>query len=167
MPYILEFAQMEGNVNYRQALTKAMAMCSQSERCRFDVVAKLRLWELPEEEISTAIDYLVKERFLNEERFVDFYINDKLRFNKWGKIKLTYMLRQKQIPGELIRSALSRIDDDFYRKILSDLLTSKTKSVKGASGYERKGKLAVFAQSHGFEAELAFQVAGQIIGNEE
>ena len=158
---------MEESVNYRQALTKVMAFCSQSERCRFDVVAKLRLWELPEEEISKAIDYLINERFLNEERYVDFYVNDKLRFNKWGKIKLSFMLRQKQIPGELIRSALSRIDDDFYRKILSDLLKSKIKSVKGATDYERKGKLTVFAQSHGFEAELAFQLAGQLVGNEE
>jgi regulatory protein len=157
---------MDGNINYRQALTKAMAMCSQSERCRFDVAAKLRLWELSEEEISKAIEYLIKERFLNEERFVDFYVSDKLRFNKWGKIKLTYMLRQKQIPGELIRSALNRIDDDFYKKILSDLLQSKIKSVKGATGYERKGKLAVFAQSHGFEAELAFHLAGQLIDND-
>lgn len=157
---------MEGNINYRQALTKAMAMCSKSERCRFDLLSKLKLWELSEGEISKAIDYLIKERFLNEERFVDFYINDKLRFNKWGKIKLAYMLRQKQIPGELIRSALNRIDDDLYIKILSDLLKSKIKSVKGVSDYERKRKIAVFAQSHGFEAELAFHVAGQIIDNE-
>lgn len=157
---------MEGSVSYRQALTKAMAMCSKSERCRSEVVAKLRLWELSEEEISRVMDYLIKERFLNEERFVDFYVNDKLRFNKWGKIKLTYMLRQKQIPGELIRSALNRIDDDFYKKILSDLLQSKIKSVKGATGYERKGKLAVFAQSHGFEAEPAFHLASQLIDDE-
>ena len=157
---------MDGNVNYRQALTKAMAMCSQSERCRFDVVAKLRLWELSEEEVSKVIDYLIKERFLNEARYVDFYINDKLRFNKWGKIKLTYMLRQKQIPEELIRAALGRIDDDFYVKILLDLLKTKIKSLKSTTVYERSSKLAVFAQSHGFETELAFHLARQIIGNE-
>ncbi len=157
---------MDGNFNYRQALAKAMAMCSQSERCRFDVVAKLRLWELSEEEVSRAINYLIKERFLNEERYVDFYINDKLRFNKWGKVKLTYMLRQKQIPEALISSALSRIDEAFYRKVLSDLLQSKIKSVKGASDYERKGKLAVFAQGHGFETELAFHIANQLIVDE-
>ena len=157
---------MDGNLNYRQALTKAMAMCSQSERCRFDVVTKLRLWELSEVEVSKAIDYLIKERFLNEERYVDFYINDKLRFNKWGKIKLTYMLRQKQIPEELIRLALNRIDDDYYAKILLDLLKTKIKSIKATSVYERSSKLAVFAQGHGFETELAFHVARQIIGDE-
>lgn len=158
---------MTGDFNYRQALTKVMAMCSQSERCRFDIVAKLRQWELSEEEIAEAIDYLIKERFLNEERFIRFYVNDKLRFNKWGKIKLSYMLRQKQIPENLIQAELSQIDPDFYEKTLQDLLVPKVKSVKGASDYERKGKLAVFAQSHGFEAELAFRIANELIGNEQ
>ncbi len=158
---------MEGNINYRQALTKAMGMCSQSERCRFDIIVKLKQWELTDEEISDAIGYLVKERFLDEERFVRFYVNDKLRFNKWGKVKLSYMLRQKQIPENLIREALGQIDDGLYEKTLHKLLSSKVKSVKGASDYERKGKLAVFAQSHGFEADLAFRIAGKLIGNEQ
>ena len=87
---------MEGNINYRQALTNVMAMCSLSERCRFDIIAKLKQWELSEDEIAEAIDYLIKEHFLDEERFVRFYVNDKLRFNKWGKVKLKFMLRQKQ-----------------------------------------------------------------------
>jgi regulatory protein len=154
---------MEGDINYRQALTKAMAMCGQSERCRFDIEMKLRQWELSDEEISKAIEYLIEERFLNEERFVRFYVNDKLRFNKWGKVKLSFMLRQKQIPENIIREALSQINDDLYTKTLHDLLMPKVKSIKGASDYERKGKLAVFAQSHGFEAELAFWIAGEII----
>ena len=158
---------MTGDLNYRQALTKAMAMCSQSERCRFDIVTKLRQWELPEKEIAEALDYLIKEHFLDEERFVRFYVNDKLRFNKWGKVKLTYMLRQKQIPENIISASLDQINDDLYMKTLRNLLVLKVKSIKGASDYERKGKLAVFAQSHGFEAELAFRIAGELIGSEQ
>lgn len=157
---------MEGNINYRQALTKVMAMCSQSERCRFDIVAKLRQWELSEEEIAEAVDYLVKEHFLDEERFVRFFVNDKLRFNKWGKIKLRFMLRQKQIPEPIVREALDQINDELYTKTLQTLLKAKVKSIKGASDYERKAKLAVFAQSHGFEAELAFRIANELIGND-
>jgi regulatory protein len=157
---------MEGDINYRQILTKAMAVCSRSERCRFDVVEKLRQWELPEDEIAPAIDYLIKERFLDEERFVRFYVNDKLRFNKWGKVKLSFMLRQKQISENIIREAFSQIDNDLYLKTLRSLLASKIKSIKGSSDYERKGKLAVFAQSHGFESELAYQIAAEMIGND-
>jgi len=158
---------MTGDLNYRQALTKAMAMCSQSERCRFDIVTKLRQWELSEDEIAEAVDYLVKEHFLDEERFVRFYVNDKLRFNKWGKVKLSFMLRQKQIPENIIRASLDQINDDLYLKTLRNLIISKVKSIKGNSDYERKGKLAVFAQSHGFEAEFAFRIAGELIGSEQ
>ena len=156
---------MQGDVNYRQALTKAMTMCSQSERCRFDIAVKLREWGISEEDILNILDYLIRERFLDEGRFVRFYISDKLRFNKWGKIKLTYMLRQKQIPEELIKSGLDQISDELYGKILTDLLKAKIKSIKGDSVYERRGKLSVFAQGHGFEADLAFKIAGQLIGN--
>lgn len=158
---------MNDNNNYRQALVKARALCSQSEKCRFEIVVKLRQWELSEDEITEAIAFLIKERFLDEARFARFYVNDKLKFNQWGKIKLSFMLRQKHIPEGIIRDALSQIDDALYDKTLHDLLLSKVKSVKGASDYERKGKLAVFAQSHGFEAELAFKIAGDLIRLDE
>jgi regulatory protein len=158
---------MEGNLNFRQALTRAMALCSKSERCQSEIVAKLRIWELNEDDIVQVLDYLIKEHFLDEERFVSFYVNDKLKFNKWGKIKLSYMLRQKLIPEPVIREALDQINDDQYKKILRDLLKTKIKSIKDAPDFEKKGKLAVFAQSHGFEAELAFRIANELIGNKE
>jgi regulatory protein len=158
---------MGDNVKYRQALTRAMSFCSESERCRSDVVAKLRLWDLPEEEIEKVLEYLIKEKFLDEERFVRFYVNDKLQFNKWGKVKMSFMLRQKLIPETIIRDVLSLIEDELYNKTLRDLLIQKARSLKGASDYERKGKLAVFAQSHGFESELAFRIAGEIINADE
>ena len=158
---------MNDNDNYRQALVKARALCSQSERCRFEIVAKLRQWELSEDEITEAITFLVKERYLDEARFARFYVNDKLKFNQWGKVKLSFMLRQKHIPEGIIRDALSQIDDALYEKTLHDLLASKVKSVKGASDYERKGKLAVFAQNHGFEGEMAFKMAGDLLRVDE
>jgi regulatory protein len=154
---------MVDNLKYRRALAKAMAICSQSEQCRSDIAAKLRLWELSEGEIAEMLDSLVKEGFVDEERFACFYVNDKLRFNKWGRVKMSFMLRQKQIPEDIILDALNQISDDLYSTTLHDLLKSKIKYVKGASDYERKGRLAVFAQSHGFEAGPAFRIADELI----
>lgn len=154
---------MEGNISYRQALTKIMAICGQSEKCRFDIVTKLRQWDLTEEEIADALDYLIKEHFLDEKRFVRFYVNDKLRFNQWGKVKLSFMLRQKQIPEDIIREELRLMDNDLYEGTLRNLLKTKIRTLKGASDFERIGKLSVFAQSHGFEVDLAFRIAGELI----
>ena len=78
-----------------------------------------------------------------------------------------YMLRQKQIDELIIFKALDEIDQEFYIKILRDLLVSKIKLVKGTTAYERKGKLANYALSHGFETDLAYRIAGELIGNIE
>ena len=154
-------------MNYRQALTKVMAWCSKSERCIHETKLQLIKFELSDNELDTAINYLVSEKFLDDSRYVRFYVNDKLRFNKWGKVKLHYMLRQLRINDQIINEALDKIDPDLYSKILRDLLVSKMKSVKGASEHERKGKLVNYAQSHGFESDLAYRIANDLIGVEE
>lgn len=154
-------------MNYRLALTKVMAWCSQSERCISEAKLKLKKFELSDNELDTALDYLVREKFLDDSRYVRFYVNDKLRFNKWGKIKIHYMLRQHQINELIINKALDEIDQDLYLKILNDLLILKMKSVKGASDYELIGKLANFALGHGFESDLAYRIANDLIGGIE
>ncbi len=158
---------MEDQLNYRQALTKVMAWCSKSERCIQETKLQLIKFELSDNELDTAIAYLVDEKFLDDSRYVRFYVNDKLRFNKWGKVKLHYMLRQLRINDQIINEELDKIDPDLYSKILRDLLVSKMKSVKGASDYERKGKLVNYAQSHGFESDIAYRIANELIGGVE
>ncbi len=154
-------------MNYRLALTKVMAWCSKSERCISEAKLKLKKFELSDIELDTAIEHLVREKFLDDSRYVRFYVNDKLKFNKWGKVKLHYMLRQQQINDLIINKALDEIDHDLYLRILRDLLSSKLKSVKGTSDYECKGKLANYAQSHGFEPDFAYRIANELIGGEE
>ncbi len=154
-------------MNYRHALTKVMEWCSKSERCTHETKLKLVKFELFNNQIDTAIEYLIKEKFIDDSRYVKFYVNDKLRFNKWGKVKLQFMLRQMQINELTISEALGEIDHELYLKILRDLLASKFKSVKGTSAYELKGKLANYAIGHGFESDLAYSVANELIGNIE
>ena len=158
---------MEDQLNYRHALTKVMEWCSKSERCIYEAKLKLLKFELPVNQIDAIMEYLIKEKFLDDSRYVLFYVNDKLRFNKWGKVKLHFMLRQKQINELTICKALDEIDHELYLKILRDLLVSKIKSVKGNSAYERKGKLANYALSHGFETDLAYGIASELIGGIE
>ena len=158
---------MEDQLNYRHALTKVMEWCSRSERCISEVKQKLINFELSDNQLDEAVEFLIKEKFIDDSRYVQFYVSDKLRFNKWGKVKLHFMLRQKQINELIISEALDDIDQELYLKILRDLLVSKIKTVKGTTIYERKGKLANYALSHGFEFDLAFRIVDELIGNGE
>ena len=118
---------------------------------------------MTEEEISTGIDYLTREKFVDDQRYAANFVHDKFRFNKWGKVKIAYMLRQKRIAENLIEDALESIPDENYEDTIRELLRIKVKSIKGTAERERKGKLAVFAQGRGFESDIAYRIAGEII----
>ncbi len=145
-------------LTYKEALSKATELCSRGEKCSFDIEMKCREWQLSKEDTAKVISYLIEEKFIDNQRYAISYVNDKFRFNKWGKIKLAYTLRQKQVEETFIREALSNLQEDVYLKVLANLLSAKAKSVKDINPYARRGKLLAFAQSRGFEADAALRI---------
>jgi len=143
---------------YGQALSKAMALCSKSEKCISEIRQKLYDWDVEPADKQKIIDYLVSERFIDESRFVNYYVRDKFKFNQWGKVKIGFMLKGKQLPPELIAEALNSIDEKDYIEQLERMLTEKASKTKFADAYDRKAKLMRFAQSRGFEYE-AIEIA--------
>jgi regulatory protein len=143
---------MSKKLTYDEAVHRAAAYCTLSEKCVFDVSEKLASWGISADESEKIIAYLITENFLNEERFTRAFVNDKFRFNKWGKIKIAYALRAKNISSEMIQSALENIDENEYLDTLSDLLKAKTRGLKYKDEYDKRAKLFRFAQNRGFES---------------
>lgn len=120
-------------------------------------------WELTKEEKEEIIHYLIQEKYINEERYAEFYAKDKHRFQQWGKNKIGMMLRSKEISEENICNALSLIESDDYEERLYKLLESKLKKIKYESLYDAKGKLFRYGCSKGFESELVLKTCDKII----
>jgi regulatory protein len=158
---------MESKSNYRQVLSRLSILCSKSEKCKADIIPILESADLNGEEIENALDYLVKERFIDEERYANNFVHDKFYLNKWGKYKIAYLLRLKKIPEEIISLSLSQISEEDYSKTLRSLLSTKVKFVRGASKLEQKSKLIIFAQGRGFERDLASRLADKIFHSPE
>jgi len=150
------------SLSYAQALVKASDLCSQSEKCSLDIELKCREWQLSREESSKLLDYLRQEKFIDHQRYAKSFVSDKFRFNKWGKIKLAFALRQKQVEEIWIREALSHLQEELYHEVLKDLLLAKAKTLKEKDPYSRRGKLLAFAQSRGFGAEEALRLIGEL-----
>ena len=145
---------MKINLTYEEALHKAAMLCSSGEKCEYDIREKLLSWKISESDTTKIINYLIQEKYLDEKRFAEFFVKDKFRFNKWGKIKIAYMLKQKRISSAVIQDALNSIDDDEYCSTLQELLQSKLKGLKYKDEYDKRAKLFRFAQSRGFESHL-------------
>lgn len=86
----------------KKALNIIAGQCSKKEYCSFDVMTKLARWELAEKDIAAIMEFLVKNRFVDDLRFAEAYARDKHRFNRWGKLKIGQMLRQKHIADTII-----------------------------------------------------------------
>lgn len=137
-----------------QALSALAKYCSLAERCLFDVRKKIRAEGLSEEAEKRIIDRLLQEKYIDEKRFVRSFVNDKFRFNHWGRVKIAYELKMKNIRPDFFREALEAIDENEYVAVLNDLLSKKLRAVKGRSPQDIFQKLCRFAASKGFEIPL-------------
>ena len=141
-----------------EALTKAMKICSTKEYAPFDIEQKLLGWGISNGEAVEVIDTLKKEKFLDEHRMARFFANDKLKFNKWGKVKIKFMLQQKKLSREAISEAILQMDEKAYQNILSEELVKKRKTIKDTDDYQIKAKLFQFASGRGFEADMIYRI---------
>ena len=137
-----------------EILHQIARVCSAGERCTHDIRTRLDATALSDEEKQHIIDRLTAEKFIDEGRYCRSFVNDKLRFNRWGRIKITYELRRKAIPAHLIAESIDEIDETVYETILSTLLHEKKKVTKGKTPYEIHQKLMRFAAGRGFEHAL-------------
>lgn len=144
-------------------LSKAMTLCSRSEKCTADIRAKMATWGVRDQESADwVITRLKKERFIDDQRFTTFFIRDKLKFNRWGKLKIRQALAAKKIAATVIKDALDSIDSNEYYAILKAEMESKKNRTKAVNQFDLKGKLFRFGQSRGYEHDLIYRIIDEI-----
>ena len=141
-----------------QVLDKMAKYCAYQERCVKDVRDKLKTYDIPQEDRDKVLEYLLDNRFANDERFAMSFVRGKVNQSGWGLNKIRFHLMQKGIAKEIIDEALRQTDEEVYRQRLIDILKVKAKTVKAENDFERKRKLAAYAMQKGFEAGLVWEV---------
>ena len=147
----------------QEAYLTLAALCAQAEHCQWEMLEKMRRWEVPEEAQARVMQRLVSERYVDDERYAQAFAKDKIRYNKWGRRKVDQALWQKHIDEDIRKRVLDEVDDDEYLKVLRPLLKQKRKSTKANSDYELNQKLMRFALGRGF----TFDIIRQCIDVEE
>ena len=141
----------------QEAYLTLAALCAQAEHCQWEMVEKMRKWDIPEEAQARIMERLVKERYVDDERFARAFAKDKVRYNKWGRRKVEQALWQKHIDEDIRKNVLNEIDDEEYLSVLRPLLKQKRKSIKAQNDYELNQKLMRFALGRGFTFDIIKQ----------
>lgn len=137
-----------------QALQKLKHYCGYQERCHSEVKEKLYslgVWKKEQDEIIAA---LIEEKYLDEERFAIAFAGGRFRLKQWGRVKIKYELKQKQVSEYSIKKALKLIDEADYLKVLQKLATEKYAVLKDEQYLLRKKKTMDYLLGKGFEMEL-------------
>ena len=141
-----------------QVLDKMAKYCAYQERCVKEVRDKLKTFDIAEEEKTKILDYLLDNRFVNDERYAKAFVRGKVNQSGWGVNKIRFHLIQKGIDKDIIDEALGQTDEEAYRQRLIEILKTKAKTVKADSDFEKKRKLAAYAMQKGFEGPLVWEV---------
>ena len=152
---------MNTKLSKEQALPKIKQYCTYQERCHAEVKEKLYAFGLYKKDVEQLMSQLIEENYLNEERFAIQYAGGKFRMNQWGRIKIKYALKQKQVSDYCIKKALKEINESDYKKTLQKLAEQKLKTLKGEKNiFIKKRKLQDYLLQKGYESELVRSVVG-------
>ncbi len=137
-----------------QALQKLKHYCAYQERSHSEVKEKLYRLGIWKKEHDEIIATLIEENYLNEERFAIAFAGGRFRIKQWGRVKIKYELKQKQVSEYCIKKALKQIDEEEYLKVLDKLAKAKYASLKSEQYLVRKKKTMDYLLGKGFEMEL-------------
>jgi regulatory protein len=138
------------------ALPKIMQYCAYQERSHAEVKNKLYSFGLYKKDVDEIISKLIEENYLNESRFAAAFVRGKFRIKQWGRVKILYELKQKQVSAYNLKKALEEIDEEEYQKTVYKLAEKKWKLVAKNTGSHLmiRAKVSSWLISRGFESPI-------------
>ncbi|MBN8853158.1 MAG: RecX family transcriptional regulator [Sphingobacteriales bacterium 50-39] len=149
-------------LSLEQALQKARHYCAYQERAHSEVKEKLYGFGLRRQEVEEALSRLIEENYLNEERFAIQFAGGRFRMKHWGRIRIRYELKQKQVGDYCIKKALVSIDEDEYHRTLFRLAEDKWSDLQEEEPYIRRQKLQAYLVQKGYETDRIQDVLAQL-----
>ncbi|HMK02796.1 MAG TPA: regulatory protein RecX [Ferruginibacter sp.] len=150
-------------LNKDQALPKIKQYCAYQERCHSEVKEKLYSFGLYKKDVEELISTLIEENYLNEERFATQFAGGKFRIKQWGRVKIKYALKQKQVSEYCIKKALLTIAETDYKRTLEKLFEQKLKTLRSEKNiFSKKRKLQDHLVQKGFEHGLVNGLISQL-----
>jgi regulatory protein len=150
-----------------QALQKLKHYCAYQERSHSEVQSKLYDLGVRKAEHDDIIAALIEENYLNEQRFAIAFAGGKFRMKQWGKVKIEYELKQRQVSAYCIKKALKQIAEEEYLQTLQKLAEEKYAALKSEQYLVRKKKTMDYLVQKGFEHTLVSNVVQSIVDHKK
>ena len=78
---------MNKDMTEQQVLARLTAECARAEHCTGEMLEKMRRWGVADDVQDRVMECLIKQRYIEDERFGRVFVREKIRFNGWGRLK--------------------------------------------------------------------------------
>lgn len=114
--------------------------------------------------INQTIDKLKQQKLLNDQQFVDWWLNQRLIHKPKGNLALKAELFQKGISRQLIDKHL--LSSEQEKALVLKTGRQKLSRLSSLSASKQKTKLIQFLRSRGFTSQTIFSVVDELISKE-
>lgn len=146
-----------------EALASLMRLCARAEKSESDARRLMRGWGVATQDAEQVLARLVRERFIDDSRYTEAFVREKLRLSGWGEYKIRAALQRKGIARELVDAALAGADRQGMADRLAQQLARKARTVKHNTPYELKTKLIRYGLSLGYDYPAVIEAASALV----
>ena len=126
---------LEKKNNYYDAYNMALNYIEIKLRNRKEIVEYLKKKDFNNKCIDYALERLDKLNLLDDKRYTEAFINDKMLLSNDGPFKIRKQLIDVEINEEVIDNYLSLIDEEVWKNKLEKLINKKKSIMKSKSYY--------------------------------
>lgn len=156
-------------MDFDRLYTKALKYLSRrprSEKELRDYLLKKKKWhseqflEIQQATIEKIVEKLKEQRFLNDEEFTQWWIEQRTRFKKKGWRAIVFELKNKGISEDIIKHQELKVKSDDRelerdeRELARELIQQRIKRYQGLSKEELYRKLGGFLARRGFDLDI-------------
>ncbi len=146
------FLKIRDSQLYHDTYVAATRLLNYRMRTRHELVRRLRQKKLEPEIIDRVVDKLSSLGLIDDSRFAEAFIAEKISSKPVGRRELERKLHEKGVSRETAQNALSTIGDEKIQVELAlKAAASKLRSLRRFDTEKRKDKLTAFLAGRGFD----------------
>ena len=129
---------------------------------RLRSIKEIKDYLLKKEEDIDIVDIvcnkLIKNKYLDDEKFAKAYIKDKLSFTTMGDYKIKKELERLSVDNNIIEEYVSKIDNDLLESKMRKIIEKDIRTNKKYSGIKLKNKIYNHLLSSGYSQDKVIGV---------
>lgn len=143
-----------------------LSVLSRAAKSEYELRLKMKDKGFDSRLIDNAINRLKEQKYIDDGRYCEMYINDKINISKYGVLKIKEALYYKGIDKEIIEEKIKSISMEEERERAFIFGQKKLFSIKEDDTRKKGIKLSNYLIGKGFEYEIVKKTVKRLLDTE-